>query len=478
MKQYTKQYIGGVWREGTGTAMLDNISPFTGELLYSYRSASKADVDEAYEVAQRVQQDWAATTPGHKKELLEKLMQVWLEMKDDFFSVLIEEGGSTKAKYEFSYYDSVNVIQDALHYPYMMDGKIMPSNIPGKDNYVFKTAKGVVCVIAPFNFPVLLAMRSVVPAIACGNAVILKPATDTPASAMLIAEAFDRAGFPKGLISTIAGKGSVIGDYIVEHPVPAMISFTGSSEVGQHIGALAGAQIKDVCLELGGNNTMIVLDDADVDQAAKAAIFGTYCHQGQVCMCLNRIIATPKVYDAFAEKFVAYSKAQKVGNPAEDDTFIGPIQNASQVEGIEKIIADTVAAGATVALAGKTEGSLISPWVFTDVTNDMPAAKLEVFGPVCALIRAKDEDDAIAIANDTKYGLSNSVFTQDLYRGLEVAKRMDSGMVHVNDQPINHEPHVMFGGAKFSGIGRFNGKWAVDKFTTDKWISVQTKDRF
>jgi aldehyde dehydrogenase (NAD+) len=478
MKEYTKQFIGGQWREGTGKGMINNYNPLTGKLLYSYRSASQTDVDEAYAAAVKAQREWAATPPAYKKEMLQKLIEVWLEMKDDFIAALIEEGGSTKVKYDFEYYDSINVIQDALHYPYMMDGAIMPSNVPDKENYIFRSPKGVICVIAPYNFPVLLAMRSVAPAVACGNAVVLKPATDTPASAMLIAEAFDRAGFPKGLVNAVAGKGSDIGDYIVEHPVPSLVSFTGSTQVGQRIGALASSKLKDISLELGGNNTMIVLDDADVEQASKAAIFGAYCHQGQVCMCLNRVIATPRVYEKFVETFVAMSKAQKVGNPAEADTFIGPIINESQVKNIEKIIQETIAAGAVVALKGKTEGNLIYPWVFSEVTNEMAAARLEVFGPVCAIIRAKNEQDAIHIANDTEYGLSNSVFTQDLYHGMQVARQMESGMVHVNDQPINHEAHVMFGGEKYSGVGRFNGPWVVHKFTTEKWVSVQTKDRF
>lgn len=477
MKKYTKQFIGGEWREGGGQK-LPNYNPLTGELLYTYSAATKEDVDDAYAAAAKAQKEWAQTPPAHKKEMMVKLGAAITEMKDELISVMIEEGGSTQPKYMFEYTDSLNVVQDALHYPYMMDGKIMPSNVPGKENYIWRSPKGVICVIAPYNFPILLALRSVIPAVATGNAVVLKPASDTPASAMAIGEFFDKAGFPKGLVNVVAGRGSDIGDYIVQHPVPELVSFTGSTEVGQHIGALASAKLKDISLELGGNNTMIILDDADVVQAAKAAIFGAYCHQGQVCMCTNRVIATPKVYDAFAETFVAMSQATKVGNPAEEDTFIGPIVNQAQVESIEKIVADTIAAGATVALKGKTEGLLIHPWVFTDVTNDMPAAKLEVFGPVCAIIRAKDEADAIRICNDTEYGLSNSVFTKDLYHGMQVARQMESGMVHVNDQPINHEPHVMFGGEKYSGVGRFNGPWVVEKFTTEKWISVQTVDRF
>ena len=286
-------------------------------------------------------------------------------------------------------------------------------------------------------------------------------------------EMFEKAGFPAGLVNVVAGRGSVIGDYIVEHPEADLISFTGSTEVGKRIGSVAGNMIKDVSLELGGNNSMIVLEDADVQAAANAAVFGSFFNQGQVCMALNRIIIVKERYDEFAEAFVNATKAVKVGDPSDPDSFIGPIINKAQVDSVNGFVQGTIDAGATVLLEGRTEGNLIYPWIFGDVTNDMPAAKNEVFGPVCCLIRAEDENDAIAIANDTMYGLSNSVFTRDRYHGMQVARHMESGMVHVNDQSIGDEPHVMFGGEKFSGVGRFNGTWVFNKFTTEQWISVQ-----
>lgn len=477
MKEYTKQYIGGEWREGSGAEMV-NTNPFTQQAIYTYRAASKKDVDDAYMAAEQAQKLWAATSPAEKQAMLEKLVGAIVEMKDDIYACLVEEAGSTKPKADFEFFTSIEIVKEAMQFPYMMDGKIMPSNIPGKDNYIFKAPKGVIGVIAPWNVPLVLAMRSVIPAIATGNAVVLKPATDTPGSAFLIAEFFEKAGMPKGLLNVVAGRGSEIGDYIVSHPVPSLISFTGSTEVGKQIGKTASAQIKDISLELGGNNAMVVLADADIDHAAKAAAFGAFFHQGQVCMALNRIILVDGVYDQFAQAFAEQAKHLPVGDPADPDTFIGPIINGAQVKNIEKLVEETKQAGAKVILEGRTDGSLIYPWLFGDATNDMPAAKYEVFGPVCCLIRAKDEEEAITIANDTEYGLSGSVFTTDLYHGMKVARRIQSGMVHVNDQSINDEPHVMFGGEKESGVGRFNAQWVVDKFTTQQWISVQTDYRF
>ena len=243
---------------------------------------------------------------------------------------------------------------------------------------------------------------------ATGNAVVLKPASDTPASAFLIAEWFDKAGFPKGLVNVIAGRGSEIGDDFVSHPVPSLLSFTGSTDVGRRIGEIASGLLKDMSLELGGNNVMLVLRDADVERAANAAAFGAFFHQGQVCMALNRVIVDSGIHDAFVEAFLAVTKRLKVGDPADPETFIGPLISRTQVKSVEGLIRGTEAAGATVALRGVTEGNVISPWVFTDVANDMPAAANEVYGPVCCILRARNEDEAVALANDTRYGLNGN----------------------------------------------------------------------
>ncbi|TCX51683.1 aldehyde dehydrogenase family protein [Dehalobacter sp. 14DCB1] len=478
MKAYDKQYINGEWRTGKGKTELSNYNPYTGELLYSYRSASSEDINDAYEAAAAAQKEWAKTSPGQKREMLEKLVISIMEMKEEVYACLTEEAGATGHRADFEYSASIKIIKDAMRFPFMMDGKILPSNIPGKENYIFKKPKGVIGVIAPWNVPLVLAMRSVIPAIATGNAVVLKPATDTPGSAFLIADFFDRAGFPKGLMNAVAGKGSEIGDLFVQHPVSDLISFTGSTEVGQHVGEMASGLIKDVSLELGGNNVMMVMEDADLLHAANAAIFGAFFNSGQVCMALNRILVVEDVYDKFVEIFVTETKKRKVGNPMDPETFIGPVINKMQVASVEKYIQATIEAGATVKLEGKTEGNVISPWIFTDVTNDMPAAANEAFGPVCCVIKVKDEDEAISVANASNHGLSGSVFTKDLYRGMLIARQIKTGMIHVNDQSINDEPHVMFGGEKSSGVGRFNAQWVVDKFTTEQWVSVQLKYRF
>lgn len=477
MKKYTKQYINGEWRSGSSSSILENKNPYTNEVLYTYKSANEQDVKDAYEAAYEASKLWASISPSERIGYLEGLVKVFEEEKETVYDVIREEGGSSLAKCDFEFFTSISIIKLAMSYPERMKGTILPSNIPGKENYIIKEPKGVIGVIAPWNVPLVLAMRSVIPAIALGNTVVLKPASDTPASSLMIADFFDKAGFPKGVINVVVGKGSEIGDSIVSNPIPSLISFTGSTEVGRHVGEVAGYHLKDVSLELGGNNAMVVLKDADIDQAVNAAVFGSLFNQGQVCMALNRILVPEEIHDDFVEALVKKVKILKVGNPADPEVFIGPIINSSQIEKIENYIEGTIKQGAKVVLEGKTEGSVVYPWILTDVKNDMPTACNEVFGPVISIIRTKNEEEAIVIANDTIYGLSGSVFTKDIYHGMEVAKQIKSGMVHVNDQSINDEPHVMFGGEKASGLGRFNGEWVINKFTTDRWISVQGKER-
>ena len=479
MKAYTKQFIDGKWREGSGQNTLTNVDPFTGKELYSYRSASVKDVDDAYQAAARAQKEWAFTPPGAKRAALEALLQAIIDASAEIEACLVEENGAVKPKAGLEIFVIQDLVRTAMGFPLMMDGKILPSNMPGKENFIYRIPRGVVGTISPWNFPFILSMRSIVPALATGNGVVLKPSTDSPGSAFCIAEIIEKCGaFPPGLFNAIAGKGSEIGDAMVKHPVPGVISFTGSTAVGRRVGEIAGGHIKEVSLELGGNNVMIVLADADIERAARAAAFGSNFNAGQVCMGLNRIIIMDAVHDRFVEALVEETKKLRVGDPRDPDVFIGPVINNTQVKSIENFIQDTIRAGAKIALEGKTEGNLVYPWVLTGVSNDMPTSCNEVFGPVSSVIRVKSEEEAVAAANDTECGLSGSIFTGDRFHGMVLARKIDTGMIHINDQSINDESHVMFGGLKASGIGRFNAQWVIDKFTVDRWISVQREHRF
>jgi aldehyde dehydrogenase (NAD+) len=354
----------------------------------------------------------------------------------------------------------------------------MPSDVPGKESRVYRQAAGVVAVISPWNFPLQLSNRSAAPALACGDAVVLKPASDTPVTGgLLLARVFEEAGLPPGLLSVVVGAGRDIGDAIVSHPVPAVVSFTGSTSVGEGITRTAG--IKRLALELGGNGPLVVLDDADLAAAADAATFGSFFHAGQICMIANRLIVDRAVLEEFIALLVDRVRALRAGNPAEPAIDIGPVINGKQLDGIRDKVARATSAGARQVLGGPPSGPsglLLPPHVLLG-DNDVATAREEVFGPVITVVPAAGEDDALRIANDTEYGLSSAVFTRDLGRGTAFALRVEAGMTHVNDSPVNDDANTAFGGVKASGIGRFGGQWAVDEFTTQHWISVQRAPR-
>jgi acyl-CoA reductase-like NAD-dependent aldehyde dehydrogenase len=369
-------------------------------------------------------------------------------------------------------------LKEATTYPVRMTGEILPSPIPGKENRLYRVPVGVVGVISPFNFPFILSMRSVAAALGAGNGVVLKPHDDTPiVGGTLVAKVFEEAGLPKGLLNVVIAEIGEVGDAFVEHPIPRVISFTGSEGVGRHIGEVAGRCLKRSVLELGGNSALIVLDDADMNLAVNAAVFSRFMHQGQVCMCANRVLVQAGVYDAFLEKFITRVSALKVGDPRDPQTEVGPLINRKQVETFSKQVQRGIAEGAKVGLRGKVEGNLVSPTVFVDVRDDMWLSQNELFGPAVCVMRFDTPEDAVRIANNSPFGLTGSIITKNVELGAELAKQIESGMVHVNDGTVNDEPLVAFGGEKASGTGRLNGRWALEEFSTSKWISVQHAPR-
>ncbi|MGM0391554.1 MAG: aldehyde dehydrogenase family protein, partial [Bacteroidota bacterium] len=337
---------------------------------------------------------------------------------------------------------------------------------------------GVIGVISPWNFPLNLSMRSVAPAIATGNTVVLKPASSTPVTGgTLVGKIFEEAGLPKGVLNVVAGKGSSIGDDFVTHPIPNHISFTGSTPVGKNIGKLAGEALKKVSLELGGNNVFIVFEDADIDTAVDAAIFGKFMNQGQICMSVNRFVVHDSIAEEFIEKFIRKTKELKYGDPSKEGVLIGPLIDANQVERILKDIKESKQQGAVVKLGGNAEENVLEPTVLDNVTDDMPIGKNEIFGPVAAFIRFTTEEEALKIANSQDFGLTGSVFTKNVEKGVAFARNVETGMIHINDQPVNDEPNAPFGGEKGSGIGRFNGKFILEEFTRLQWVTVQHEPR-
>jgi acyl-CoA reductase-like NAD-dependent aldehyde dehydrogenase len=481
MNQYFKcnqQYIGGVWRDGSSQKVLTDRNPYNGKAIADFKLASLTDLDEAYRAAAAAQKVWAAINPFERRAILEKAIAYVERNEAEITDLIIEELGGTGLKAFFEIGLVKNIIKEASTYPLRMKGEILPSTVDGKENRLYRVPVGVVGVISPFNFPFFLSMRSVAPALGAGNGVVLKPHDDTAITGgTLVAKVFEEVGLPKGLLNVIVADIKEIGDAFVEHPIPRIISFTGSEAVGRHIGGVAGRCLKKAILELGGNSALIVMADADLDYALNAAVFSRFTHQGQICISANRILVHRSLYPRFLEKYVDRVSRLKVGDPRDPQTDIGPLINKAQADTLSKQIQKGIAEGARPVLQGKVEGNLVSPTIFADVRPNMWVAQNEMFGPAVCVMPFDTAEEAIGIANDSAFGLSGAIHTRNVEAGAELAKQVDSGMVHINDGTINDEPIVAFGGEKASGFGRLNGRWALEEFTTLKWVSVQHQPR-
>ncbi|QCO98230.1 aldehyde dehydrogenase family protein [Arthrobacter sp. 24S4-2] len=470
------QYIAGEWREGRSEKVLTVTDPFTNAELTTIRQGTVQDLDDAYRAAEQAQKGWAAQTPAARQQVMLRAAAIIEERREEIIDWLVKESGSTIIKANVEVSAAAGITLEAASFPGRVFGRILESNTPGKENRIYRRPLGVVGVISPWNFPLHLSQRSVAPALALGNAVVIKPASDTPVTGgLILARIFEEAGLPAGVLSVVVGAGSEIGDDFVTHPVPGLISFTGSTPVGQNVGRLAvgGEFIKHVALELGGNSPLVVLGDADLDGAVQTALLGKFLHQGQICMAVNRIIVEAPLYEEFVERFVQAAASVPAGDPSKPETLVGPLINDSQLAGIREKIALAKSEGARVALEGSINGRVVSPHVFADVTADMEIAREEIFGPLVGIIRAEDEAHALELANASNFGLSSAVFTKDTERGVRFGLGVRAGMTHINDMPVNDEAHVPFGGERNSGLGRFNGDWAIVEFTTDHWIGIK-----
>lgn len=474
LQPYMRQYIDGEWRTGTGEWDVIDFNPFNGEKLAAITVATATEVDQAYRAAQRAQRDWADSNPYDRRRIFERAARLLEEHQSEVIELMVSELGGTRVRAGYELDLCKEFLKEAAQLPLRSEGRILSSPVPGKENYITRMPVGTVCVIAPFNFPLLSALKPLASALALGNAVVLKPHQATPlCGGILVARLLEEAGLPPGLLNVLITDVAEVGDALIEHPVPRVICFTGSDVTGRHVASVAGRHFKRVILEMGGNSALLVLDDADLDYAVDAAVFSRFLDQGQVCMAANRVLVDRKVLPEFTERFLARVGALRAGDPADPSTQIGPLMSARYAEALTEDIRRTVEAGATLLLGGETRGSLVPPTVLTDVPRDSPLHHQEIFGPVVLLIGVDGDSHAVEVANDTPYGLSGAVHTGDIQRGLRVAQRIESGVVHVNDATVAEEPLVPFGGEKCSGLGRLNGEAMVDAFTTSKWISVQ-----
>lgn len=481
MNQYQKlnqSFIDGKWIDGQEGATVDIHNPYNEEVLASVKIASLDQVNNAFEGAQKAQHDWGKDA-RLRKNVLTNAINYFKDNKEDIMEILALESGSTSVKAHLEYDLTVGVMEASLT---MVDkvGKFDEkiSIIPHKVNEYYRLPKGIISSIAPFNFPLYLSMRTIAPALALGNAVVHKADLQCGlASGSAVAKAFEESGIPTGVFQSILTNPDVIGNSMFEHELANLVSFTGSTPVGKMIGKIAGEHLKDVSLELGGNAPFCVMSDADVDQAVEAAIFGKYLHQGQICMMTNRFIVHEAVYDEFTEKFVSRSKQLKYGDPLDPEVIVGPLINKKQVDKSLTNIQKAKDAGYDMLLEGEQIGNILTPTVVGNADNDSDLVQSEMFSPIALIVKGTSDDDIIAKANDTEFGLSSTIFSENEEKARQYALDLKFGMTHINDQPVNDEPNALFGGMRQSGIGRFGNPYVIDEFTEGKWISRQTRPR-
>jgi benzaldehyde dehydrogenase (NAD) len=456
----------------------ERLNPLTGEVASTAPAMKASDIPAITARAAAAFPAWAAMGPNARRAVLMKAASALEARADAFVDAMMAEVGATKGWALFNLGLAAGVVREAAAITTQIAGEVIPSDKPGCLAMALKEPVGVILGIAPWNAPIILGVRAIAVPLACGNAVILKASESCPRTHTLIIEAFAEAGFPEGVVNIVtnapADAGEVVGA-LIDAPEVKRINFTGSTAVGKIIAKRAAEHLKPVLLELGGKAPLIVLEDADLDEAVKAAAFGAFMNQGQICMSTERIIVVDAVADAFAEKFTAKAKSLATGDPREGTTPLGAVVDQKTVAHVNALIDDAVAKGATLRSGGKSD-SVLMPATFVDgVTDAMAIYRDESFGPVVGMIRARDEADAIRIANDSEYGLSAAVFTRDTVRGLAVARQIRSGICHVNGPTVHDEAQMPFGGVGASGYGRFGGRQGIDSFTETRWITVETQ---
>jgi len=473
--------IGGTSCAASNNATYDRINPVSGKVASRTSAATLADTDAAVTAAAAAFPAWAEMAPGERRRLLLKAADVMESHAQDFAARGVAETGGSGGWYHFNVGLAASMLREAASMTTQISGEVIPSNVPGNIAMGIRQPCGVVLGIAPWNAPVILGTRAIAMPLACGNTVVLKASEACPALHHLIGTVFQEAGFPPGVVNVISNAPAdapALVEHLIAHPAVRRINFTGSSAVGRIIAQHAARYLKPVLLELGGKNPMVVLKDADLDEAIQAATFGSFFNQGQICMSTDRIIVDQKIADEFIQKLAAKAKTLKCCDPASGISLFGAMVDTKAAQKVKHLIDDAVSKGARLATGNYSfEGAIMQPAVVDGVTKDMALYKEESFGPVVMVLKFADEEQAIALANDSEYGLSASVFSRDIGRALAIAKRIESGICHINSSTVADEAQMPFGGVKSSGYGRFGGKAAIDEFTELRWITIQTTHR-
>jgi acyl-CoA reductase-like NAD-dependent aldehyde dehydrogenase len=475
IREYTN-FINGEWIPSEG-GTFDDLDPFTGETLARVAASTRQDAARAVTAAAEAFPSWSQSVPSERQRIFLKAADILESRMHDVVGQLARETGCTFGFGMFQMGFVPGLLRQAAAAAYAPIGQVIPSDHPGTLAMGIRRPVGVVGAIAPWNAALILSARSIAAPLALGNTVVLKPSELSPVVGGLIwGEIFAEAGLPAGVLNVVThapGQAAPIGDELVENPAVRRINFTGSTDTGRRLAEACGRHLKRVVLELGGHNPLIILDDANLDYAVNASTFGAFLHQGQICMSARRIIVERGIADEFTKRLAEKANGLKSGDPKEQDTIIGPLINESALAMVSDRVQDAVKKGAKVLAGGEADGPCYRATVIADVPADSDFAKFETFGPVVAVEVADSAEDAVARANATSYGLSAGILTADTDRGFALAQQLESGIVHVNDQPVGDEPQMPFGGVKDSGWGRFGGQAVIDEFTELRWITVQ-----
>jgi aldehyde dehydrogenase (NAD+) len=466
-------YIDGKAVEVSPSAMSDVFNPADQKPFARIFMGQEQHMRAAIDAAYAARTTWSNSPAALREKILHRAADELEAATSEIVDLLIGEGGSTFGKAHFEIPFAANMLRSIAGEARRVQGDVFPSDVSGLLSLAIRRPLGVVAGISPFNFPVVLALKKVAFALATGNTFVLKPSEETSLVGLKLAEIFEKAGLPPGVLNVVPGDGPTLARVLFDDPRVKLISFTGSTAVGRRIAVECAKTGKRVILEMGGKSPLIVLKDADVDYAVDTACFGIFIHQGQICMAGSRIIVEAPIYESFLQRFAAKAKTLQVGDPRDPHTVIGPLIRTSQCQMIDRKIKEAVAAGARVLSGGTYEGNFYQPTVVADVTPNMAAFRDELFGPVAAVSRADDADHALALANNSSYGLSSAVLTNDLQLAMRFALELEAGMVHLNGPTVHDEPTVPFGGVKDSGSGREGGRWSVEEMTEVKWVTIQ-----
>src|SRR3954468_8277629 len=473
--------IGGEWVAASEGRTYEKTDPYTGDVVTEAAAATPADAARAAEAAGAAFPGWAATPPAERAALLTAAADLLGERSEDIARTMTAECGATFGWGMFNCSLAAGMLRHAAGLAGEVDAEqAIESAVPGLDAKAIRQPVGVVVGIAPWNAPVILATRAVATPLAFGNTVVLKASEECPRTHAAVAAAINDAGVPAGVINMITNApedAATVVEALIAHPKVRRVNFTGSTKVGKIIASKAAEHLKRTLLELGGKAPMVVLPDADLDEAVNAASFGAFMNSGQICMSTERVVIDRSIADQFGEQLAAKAARLPTGDPRDEGTAIGPVINAAAVERIRGLLEDAKSKGAKVLAGGEIEGPVVQPTVLAGVTPEMKIYYEESFGPIVCIVDVGDADEAVAVANDTEYGLAAAVFSRDVDAAMDVARRIESGICHINSSTVHDEPQMPFGGVKGSGWGRFGGQAALEEFTELRWISVQSGER-